>query len=507
MPMTNIDLQQLQNGADIRGVALEGVIGENVVLTPEVVMALCRGFVAWLRQKHGNRKLRIALGIDCRLTGPHFMEAAEQSLAACGCEVLDCGLASTPAMLQSTVLEEVAADGAVMFTGSHLTFNRNGMKFFASGNDLTSKQTSEVLQLAQYEEKTKCECGEVHIFNLLALYSQLLRSKIESDLLGLGKGSRPLEGLKIVVDAGNGAGAFFATRVLRPLGADVSESQFLNPDGRFPNHMPNPEDYEAMRSIATAVKISKADMGILFDADVDRVAIVDSEGRALNRNKLVALASALVLEEHPATTIVTDSITSEGLGLFITQTLSGKHCRYQRGYRNVIAEAERLNTQGEECWLAVETSGHAAFRENNFNDDGAYFATKLVTKLAQLKAEGRQLFSLIEKLPVPADSRELRLPIIDSDFSRAAAETMAGLRQYVSQIVGWEEVGRNYEGLRVICNNPDEKGWFMCRLSLHDPVMPINIESEMEGGTQVIVQKLKLYFRNVRSVDSRALYS
>lgn len=504
--MIGIEWTQLQNGSDIRGVATEGIIGEEVTLSEEKVSAIGRGFVLWLRQVTAKRQLRIAIGMDCRLTSPMFMEALETSITSLGCDVLHCGIASTPCMLLSTQMAEIKADGAIMITGSHMQFNRNGLKFFRDGLDISRDDLTEIITLAATAKPTSENVGNVHITNIIALYSNKLRNKIISELPDAEDPKQPLKGLKIVVDAGNGAADFFATRVLKPLGADISGSQFLNPDGRFPNHIPNPEDYEATRSVAAAVQYAAADLGILFDSDVDRVAIVDGNGRLINRNALVAMASAIVVEEHPGTTIVTDSITTNGIAVFINEILGGRQCRFQRGYRNVINEAKRLNEIGEPCWLAVETSGHAAFKENLFIDDGAYFATKIVIKLARLKREGKTISSLIERLPIPVEASEFRLQIIDSDFTRAATETISGLRQYVSQIKGWEVVNKNPEGLRVLCNNDDEHGWFLFRLSLHDPVMPLNIESEVKGGNDVIISKLKLFFRNIRTIDSRMLY-
>ena len=106
----------------------------------------------------------------------------------------------------------------------------------------------------------------------------------------------PLKGFHIVVDAGNGAGGFYAKDVLEPLGADVSGSQFLDPDGRFPNHIPNPENADAMASVCKATVAAKADMGVIFDTDVDRGGAVDQSGEEINRNRLVAIASAIALE-------------------------------------------------------------------------------------------------------------------------------------------------------------------------------------------------------------------
>ena len=126
-------------------------------------------------------------------------------------------------------------------------------------------------------------------------------------------------GLHIVVDAGNGVGGFYADQVLAPLGADVSGSQFLEPDGMFPNHIPNPENKGAIDAASKMVLDSSADLGLIFDTDVDRMGCIGATGQEINRNTLVALAAAIVLEDHPGTTVVTDSLTSDGLRTFIEQ--------------------------------------------------------------------------------------------------------------------------------------------------------------------------------------------
>lgn len=123
------------------------------------------------------------------------------------------------------------------------------------------------------------------------------------------------------------------------------------------------------------VLAAKADLGVIFDTDVDRSAVIDGHGVAINRNRLIALLSAVVLRERPGATIVTDSVTSDGLAEFIS-ALGGKHCRYKRGYKNVIDKGVELAAAGEDVPLMIETSGHGAMAENHFLDDGAYLAVK-----------------------------------------------------------------------------------------------------------------------------------
>ncbi|MCF6357700.1 MAG: phosphoglucomutase, partial [Draconibacterium sp.] len=323
-----------------------------------------------------------------------------------------------------------------------------------------------------------------------------IRENINSDNYLL-----PLKGFKIVVDAGNGAGGFYATDVIQKLGADITGSQFLNPDGNFPNHIPNPEDETAMNSIQQAVIKNKADLGIIFDTDVDRAAVVDHLGNPVNRNSLVALMTSIVLDEHPGTTVVTDSITSDGLKTFIEEKLKGKHHRFKRGYKNVINESVRLNDAGEESWLAIETSGHAALKENYFLDDGAYLVSKVVIIMAELKRENRTILDLIEELPQPKESTELRISIETDNFKNYGEEVINELRNYTENHGGWEVVPDNYEGIRVACDRNNGAGWFLLRLSLHDPVIPLNIESEKSGGVKEIAEVLMSFLKEFESLD------
>ena len=183
----------------------------------------------------------------------------------------------------------------------------------------------------------------------------------------------------------------------------------------FPNHVPNPEDKEAMKSITEAVLESHADMGVIFDTDVDRGGAVDKSGNEINRNRLVALASAIALEGNEGGTIVTDSITSSGLKEFIEKDLGSKHYRYRRGYKNVIDKGLELNEKGINCPLAIETSGHAAMRENYFLDDGAYLCTKIIIKMAQLNKEGKSIESITSTLKEPVEETEIRFEITEKD--------------------------------------------------------------------------------------------
>ena len=481
-----MDYKKLQNGSDIRGVALEGIEGQHVNLTEQACRDIGRGFALWLCKRTGKTTgIRVAVGRDSRLSGETLCGWICESMMQQGIQVTNFGMASTPAMFMSTVTEGYEFDGSVMITASHLPFNRNGFKFFVAQGGLEKADIKEILQYAESDATTSLPTGTLTDGSFMDTYAKILADKIRT---ATGE-EKPLEGFRIVVDAGNGAGGFYVDKVLKPLGANTDGSRFLDPDGSFPNHIPNPEDKKAMESITEAVRQTKADLGIIFDTDVDRAGAVLSDCSELNRNRIIAMLAAILLRENPGTTIVTDSITSSGLAKFIEEK-GGIHHRFKRGYKNVINESIRLNAAGQDSQLAIETSGHGAFKENYFLDDGAYIVTKLLIELARGKKEGYTLESLIATLEEPAESVEFRMNILEEDFKTYGQNVIDQLTAYAEKQPGWSLAPNNFEGVRVNLDEEHGNGWFLLRLSLHDPLLPLNIESNAEGGAKKIAGEL-----------------
>lgn len=487
-------LEKLQNGTDIRGIALEGATFD-VTLTENAVYKIAIGFSKWLYKKYDG-KIKVAVGMDSRLTGGMLKTAAIKGLTDMGIDVMDCSMATTPAMFMSTVTEGYMAQGAIMLTASHMPKQYNGMKFFTNEGGLEKEDLKEVISLAT--EIADSKKGKVENKNLIADYANILVSKIRQ-----ATGSeKPLKGLKIIVDAGNGAGGFFANDVLEVLGADTNGSQFLNPDGNFPNHIPNPENKEAMKSISKAVLKNKANLGIIFDTDVDRAAVVDRDGREINKNTLIALISAIVLEESKGSTIVTDSITSDGLKEFI-EALGGKHHRFKRGYKNVINESKRLNANGQLSDLAIETSGHAALKENYFLDDGAYLVAKILIKFALLNKEGKNLVDLLEGFEESMEAQEFRLNINEEDFKSYGNKILEKFEEKAKNDDNLIIAQPNYEGIKVYLKNT--KSWFLIRMSLHEPILVINLEGDRIGAKDEIAKLLKELLDEFKSLSLKTL--
>ena len=470
---------KLISGCDIRG--------EEAQLSDEFAQHLGYAFALWLARRLDVTpdRLKIAVGHDSRLSAPRLKAALIYGITAADSDVFDCGMCTTPAMYLTTLDEQLHADGAVMITASHHPAGKNGFKFVTREGGLDAADVAAVIALAQAAEIPERLVTKV---DFLRRYRQtladLVRQKLEDDA------PKPLLGLHVIVDAGNGAGGFYAD-FLEDLGAWVEGSQFLKPNGAFPNHAPNPEDPGAMAVLSEAVLRYEADLGVMFDADCDRAAIVLSDGRAVNRNRLIALTAAMLLSKTPNLTFVTDSVTSTGLTKFICEW-GGTHYRFKRGYRNVISEAVRLNREGIDCPLAIETSGHAAFRENHFLDDGMYLATLLICEAMNLKREGKTLYSLLEGLQEPVESLEIRLDILPDDFRQAGQEVIEVILSHTLDNPAWRLAGDNREGVRILfdLDGEVESGWFLLRMSVHDPVMPLNLESDVPGGVKYMLEQL-----------------
>ena len=495
-----MDYLGLQNGSDVRGIAVD-TESSRANLTVEAATRIGYAFAEYLMRQKGKEQIRVALGRDPRISGEKLLDAIASGLIQAGAEVNDIMLASTPAMFMSTVLEGFEFDGSVMVTASHLPFDRNGFKFFTCDGGYEKKDIAEILKRAGELESVTYKHFELKKLEFMPVYAEYICNKVRQ---GANAESymKPLDGYKIVVDAANGGGGFFANSVLVPLGADVSGSIYLEPDRHFPNHSPNPEQEEAMEQLAKATLAAKADLGIIFDPDVDRAAVVLSDGREINRNKLIAMMADIVLRDVPGSIIVTDSITSTGLAKFIAER-GGVHRRFRRGYRNVINEAIRLNNEGYECLLAMETSGHGALRENYFLDDGAYIVAKLLIELARVKSQGKTLESLIDGLSEPAEATEVRFKLPVDDFKAVGKNVLDIFTERCirsDKIVPEKE---NYEGIRA--NVPEFDGWFLLRMSLHDPVMPLNIESDSVGGVRQIAKLIYGLLDGIEGIDTESL--
>lgn len=483
-----MELMQLKSGTDVRGTAVSTKEHPEYELTDDAVRDISAAFIRFLCKKTGKNagELTVSVGHDSRISAIRIKNSVISVLSGLGAHILYCSYCSTPAMFMTTVTR--GCDGAVQITASHHPYDRNGLKFFTRDGGLSGEELTQILADAEknpYVSENKN--GTVIQIDYISEYSAILREMIKKGV-NADDYEHPLKGFKIAVDAGNGVGGFYAEKVLAVLGADTSASQFLELDGMFPNHIPNPENKNAMDFIRKATVDNACDLGVIFDTDVDRASCVDGTGEEINRNSIVALASVIALETAPGGTVITDSVTSDGLHSFIEDTLGGKHIRFKRGYKNVIDEAVRRTAAGENVPLAIETSGHAAFRDNYYLDDGAYLVTKIIIKAAVLARHGGKIGDCIKSLKKPKEEKELRFNIKAEDFRSTGEAVIEKIKAIAENSGEMRLASDNYEGVRVSFDDEKRRGWFLLRLSVHDPVMPFNAESDIKGGCRKICE-------------------
>lgn len=488
--------EDLKCGGAVRGAAeQDGPDG----LTDEAVRRVMDGFVLWLSEKAGKApaQLRVSVGHDPRPSAGRIQRAAVEALRRAGVHVLLCHLVPSPALFSATARLGCAA--AVQITGGNGPASRNGLLFFTRAGVPGDSDMEAILQHAQAGDAPAAGEGAVEDADCMAAYSARLRGVLCGGLPA--PDGRPLAGLHVVVDAGNGAGGFFAADVLAPLGADLSGSQFLEPDGAFPNHAPDPADGAARASLRRAVKRARADLGILFDTDAGSIGVVDGAGRDISGCRLAALAIAVCLGEHPGATVATDPVMGDGLRAFIEDVCGGRQRRFRCGLRHVAAQARRLNAAGTDCPLAVMADGRAALRENGFLCDGAYLAAKLLAQLVRLRRGGGGLADLLRGLPEPAEWADLRLPVQAEDFQAASAEILQSLRQCASHQPHWRLDPGVCEGVRIRFDARAGDGWAMLRAGTRGHAMPLHIESNLVSGVQLIASQLYVNLRKHKALN------
>lgn len=483
---------KLRSGAEIRG--------PEQMLTDARVEKLGYAFALWLAERMETTpdRLTLAVGRDARPSGARIKAALTRGVTAADCDVLDCGQCAMPALFMTAQDGPDRADGAVMVSASASTPGLNGLKFITSRGGLQSADVEAILRIA-----ASTEVPERLVVRLDAdgRYFDRLRQaaaqSLEDDAL------RPLLGMRVIVDARGSVGAAF-TAFLDALGVETEGS--LRPeDGESADHIPDPEDPATLETVANAVRENRADLGVILTADGDRAALVDQDGSPVAQNRLIALIAAMLLDERPGMTIVTDSVTSNGLSAFISEW-GGVHYRFKRGYRNVIDEAVRLNDEGIDCPLAIETSGHAAFRDNGFLDDGLYLATRVICEALNRKREGQNLFALIDDLQEPVESVEIRLPILEFEDWTPEEEAQELVEVILSHTLvnpEWTAAPDNREGVRITFNLDGgvNNAWLQLRMSVHDPVMALNAQSAVTGGVGRILGELYALIGDTKWVD------
>jgi phosphomannomutase/phosphoglucomutase len=416
-------------------------------LTPEFAEALGRGFGAHLLEKNAGAQA-VALGRDHRVSSPGLARSFSRGVRAHGLEVVSIGIVPTP--LTYFAANTLPVDGFCMITGSHNPPEYNGFKVGIGKTTMAGSEVQELKShvLARRPPKSS-RAGPEGEYDVLTPYLHLVTQS-------LGKSARRL---KVVVDAGNGTGGIVAPRLLRALGHEVIEL-FCELDGTFPNHHPDPTMPENLVDLQAKVRSEKADLGVAFDGDSDRLGAIDEHGSILWGDQLLVLFARDVLAQHPGAAIVSEVKCSQTLYDDI-EARGGRAIMWKAGHSLIKAKMKE-----EHALLAGEMSGHLFFRHRWFGfDDGIYSAARLLELVAR---DGRPLSRMLDGLPKTFSSPEIRKDFAEDKKFAAVERAKEKLRKH----------GRTIEvdGVRVVVPG----GWGLIRASNTQPLLVLRWEAQSE---------------------------
>jgi phosphomannomutase len=283
-------------------VALSGITGHPLTLTPGKGSDIAKAFLLWLSQNTGknSNELVIVVGEDPRLSSRLLKVACFEALVPFGVTCFDCGLTSTPAIeavvTGKLILEpySLKCDGAIMITSSRGEPYMNGFKLFDQNGLLREEDYANILKASNslkdlkklgepgFKDNFKMKYGKktynTNDIKLTNIYSNYLCQIIKDSICKNNTCRHPLSDLKVCIDASNGTGGFIATKVFAPLGADIADSQYLEPDGNFFNHPPDPDNISAKHSVSMKTLARCCDLGLLFDSDLSSFVAFDKLG-------------------------------------------------------------------------------------------------------------------------------------------------------------------------------------------------------------------------------------
>jgi phosphomannomutase / phosphoglucomutase len=420
---------------DIRGVA-------GVDLTEETVGLVARALGTRVRAAGGKV---VVLGRDVRLSSPAFHRQVVAGLTATGCDVVDLGVVPTP--LVYFAAQTMAVDGLCMITGSHNPADYNGMKIGVGPTTLYGEAIQEILRMVQQGRFASGQ-GKVTAHDIVAPYQDHVVKNIQ-----LGR-----RRLKVVIDAGNGTGGV-AVPIFQRLGVEVVPL-FIEPDGRFPNHHPDPTVEKNLEPLKRAVLETHADLGIAYDGDSDRVGAVDEKGQVLWGDQLMILFARAILAEVPGAAIVAEVKCSFTLYDDIAKR-GGRGIMWKAGHSLIKAKMKE-----EHAELAGEMSGHIFFGNRWLGfDDGIYSSARLVELVSRTD---RPLSTLLGDVPRTFSTPELRVDCREEIKFEVVRRAQDFFRQ------GYQAI--TVDGVRVVF--PD--GWGLVRASNTQPILVLRFEAVTE---------------------------
>jgi phosphomannomutase/phosphoglucomutase len=418
---------------------IRGRVGED--LTPETVVFIGKGFGTYT-MRGGGKSLMV--GRDCRLSSPSFRDALVEGVLSTGMDVVDVGICPTP-LLYFSILR-FGADGGVMVTGSHNPPEFNGFKLCVGPVTLYGDRIREIRRIIESRDFVSGK-GRESSRNVVPDYREYVASNI----------SIPRR-LKVVVDAGNGTAGPVAPPLFRELGVDVVEL-FCGMDGTFPNHFPDPTVPENLASLIRVVRETRADVGVAYDGDADRIGAVDDRGEILFGDSLLTLFAREILRRKPGATIISEVKASQNLYDDIARH-GGKPLMWKAGHSLIKKKMREVSAE-----VAGEMSGHIFFTDRYLGFDDAIYAS---ARLFEIIADSdRPLSEMLSDLPPVVSTPEIRVECPDEIKFRVAERVAEIIRPQARDVIELDGVRAVFDG-----------GWGLVRASNTQPVLVLRFEGK-----------------------------
>jgi phosphomannomutase / phosphoglucomutase len=432
---------------------LRGIVGQE--LTEPIAELVGRAYCTYVK----DRDLKtVSVGRDGRLSSPQLYKALVKGLLDGGLDVVDIGICPSPLLYFS--LFHLPVEGGIMITGSHNAAEYNGFKICIGKEAIHGEAIQEFRHVMEVGKFTKGQ-GKLSERPIIPDYLEYLTKSFS------GVNAKRLH---VVIDCGNGAAALVAKQALEILGCRVT-GLYCDVDGRFPNHHPDPTVLENLEDLVTAVKQHKADVGIGYDGDADRIGAIDEQGQVLWGDRLMVVYSRDILAVKPGSTIISEVKASQCLYDDIARQ-GGRPIMWKTGHSLIKAKMK-----SEKAVLAGEMSGHMFFADRYFGyDDAIYASCRLVEILAKT---GKPLSSLIADLPVTSVTPEIRVDIPDTikfELVKLVQDRLAGYAKSRQPIGPNKFIVREVvtiDGVRAIF----EDGWGLIRASNTQPALVLRFEA------------------------------
>jgi phosphomannomutase/phosphoglucomutase len=416
---------------------IRGVVDRD--LTPDFVYLLGRAIGAYA-VRHGVRTM--VLGRDCRLSSDMYQDAVCRGILSAGIDVTDIGLCATPMLYFA--IRHFRADGGVMVTGSHNPSNFNGFKICIGPDTIYGEQIQALRKIIE-EEAYLDGAGRSSRREIADIYRDHLFANVKVN-----------PGHRIVIDGGNGVGGFFALPLLKRYDCRVTHIH-CDPDGRFPNHHPDPTIPENLRELTRLVLAEKAEAGIAYDGDADRIGVVTDRGEVLWGDELLLLFSRYVLKANPGAVIIGEVKCSQKLFDDIARN-GGRPIMWKAGHSLIKGKMKE-----EYALVAGEMSGHIFFADRYFGFDDAIYAS--IRLLEILSESGMKLSDLLADVPRTFTTPEIRIDCPD----RIKADVVAAVREHYRRTHDIIDI----DGVRVAFGD----GWGLLRASNTQPVLVLRFEA------------------------------